>query len=164
MGGDTELRELRQQRALTLYAIITIKLAKAALFLALALGFYALSDNDLNWEYNYLLHAAHIDGSRKFFIDLAAKIAQIKETDVLWVAAGTLLYGLMSLVEGVGLFLRFTWAGWLAILESALLIPVEVIELGRSFSVTLLAILVLNVIIVAYLVRNRHRLFRHHHD
>jgi len=159
MGHDTEVIK---RRSPTLDAIITMKMGKGILFLVLALGFYALSDNNLEWEYSYLLHAMHVDGSRKFFVDLAANIANISEKNVLLVAGVTLIYGSLSLVEGIGLILRLTWAAWLAIAESGFLIPVELWEVFRRFSVTLLAILIINVIIVAYLVVNRNRLFRHH--
>jgi len=83
----------------------------------------------------------------------------------LWAAAGTLFYSLFSLVEGVGLMFRISWAGWLAIGESAFFIPIEVYELSRrsKFSWWLVAVLVINVFIVWYLFKNRHRLFVHHH-
>ena len=159
MSPDTEYVK---KRAPTLTAIITIKMVKGLVFLALALGFYALSDNNLQWEYNNVLNMFHIDGSRKFYLDLAAKIAKIKETDILWVAGGTLVYGILSVSEGIGLTLRLTWASWLAICESALLIPVEVWELRSHFSITLTAVLIINIVIVWYLMANRKKLFHHH--
>jgi uncharacterized membrane protein (DUF2068 family) len=159
MSTDTEI--LRRP-APTLVAIITIKVFKGVVFLLLALGFYALSDNDLDWEYANLLRSLHIDGNRQFFLDLGAQIAQIQEATVRWVAFGTLLYASLSLVEAVGLMLRMSWAAILTAGESGLLIPVEVVELQRRFSITLLAVLIINIIIVWYLLKNRHRLFRHH--
>ncbi len=154
---------IKRKPELTLDAIIAIKLFKGLLFVAIAIGFYTLSDNDLNLEYNQLLRYLHIDGSRKFFLNLAAKIAQVKETDVLWVAAGTLLYGLLSLTEATGLILRHSWAATLTAAESGFLIPFEIYELARHFSLTMLIVLVVNVIIVWYLLHNRHRLFHHIH-
>ena len=77
-------------------------------------------------------------------------------------AGGTLFYSLFSLVEGVGLIFRVSWAGWLAIGESAFFVPIEVYELVRHPSLAVLVILALNVFIVWYLFQNRHRLFRHH--
>jgi uncharacterized membrane protein (DUF2068 family) len=159
MPGKTEFVK---RRAPTLIAIITIKLVKGTIFLLLSLGFYALSDNDLNWEYAYLLRYLHVDGSRKLFLDLAARVAQIKDTTVLWVAGGTLAYGLLSLVQAIGLILRMNWAAIVTAAESGLLIPLEILELERHPSLTLFAVLVINVVILCYLLRNRNRLFRHH--
>ena len=100
---------------------------------------------------------------RKFWADLAVKIGQIHEKHVLVAAAGTLVYSLFSLVEGFGLIGRVTWACWMAIGESAFFIPIEVYELVHKPSWMVFVILVINIVIVWYLLKNRHRLFRHHH-
>ena|SRR5580765_175669 len=152
-----------KQRAPTLYAIIVIKLLKGLLFLSVALMAYALSDNDLPIEYKQLLHWLRFNPERKFFSDLAVQVGKLTEANVLWVAAGTLVYSLFSLVEGVGLIFRVSWAGWLAISESAFFIPIEVYELVQHFSKTVFVILVINIVIVWYLFQNKGRLFRHHH-
>lgn len=152
-----------QKRAPTLYAIIGVKLLKGLLFLSLAVIAYALSDNDLPAELHRLLDQLGLNPERKFFADLAVRVGKITEANVLWVAAGTLLYSLFSLVEGVGLMFRVSWACWLAIGESAFFIPIEVYELVRKPSEMVLVILLINVVIVWYLSKNRHRLFQHHH-
>ena len=161
--GDTPLS---RNRAPTLYAIIAIKLLKGLVFVALAIVAYTLSDNDLPAEYRQLLHLLRLNPERRFFTDLAVQIGKITEANVLWVAAGTLVYSLFSLVEGIGLMFRVSWACWMAIGESAFFIPIEVYELVRKPSEMVLVILMINIVIVAYLSKNRHRLFRHHqhHD
>jgi len=58
---------------------------------------------------------------------------------------------------------RVSWAGWLAIGESAFFIPIELYELSHNFSLMVFVILMINVVMVWYLFENRHRLFRHHH-
>jgi len=152
-----------KQRAPTLYVIIAIKLVKGVLLLLLALGVYSLSDNNLPEEFLSLLRFLHLDPEKKFFAHLAEQIAGVSESKMVWLAGGTLFYSLFSLVEGVGLIFRVSWAGWLAIGESAFFVPIEVYELVRGPSLTLLIVLALNVFIVWYLFQNRHRLFRHHH-
>jgi uncharacterized membrane protein (DUF2068 family) len=154
---------LIKKRAPTLYAIIAMKLLKAALFIGLAITAYSLSDNDLPAEFQHLLHLLRLNPERRFFADLAIQVGKLTEGNVLWAAAGTLVYSLFSLVEGIGLIFRVSWAGWLAIGESTFFIPIEVYELmHRRFSVTVLVILVINIGIVWYLLKNRDRLFRHH--
>jgi uncharacterized membrane protein (DUF2068 family) len=169
MGTESELVK---KRAPTLYAIIAIKLLKGLLFVTLAIVAYTLSDNNLPAEYQNLLHHLRLSPERKFWADLAVQIGQLTEANVLWAAAGTLVYSLFSLVEGVGLMLRISWAGWMAIGESAFFIPIEIYELVHrtvperprpGHTVMVLAILGLNILIVWYLFQNRHRLFRHHH-
>jgi uncharacterized membrane protein (DUF2068 family) len=161
-----------KKRAPTLYAIIIIKLLKGLLFVTLAIVAYTLSDNDLPAEYQNLLHHLRLNPERKFWADLALQIGQLTEAKVLWTAAGTLVYSLFSLVEGVGLIFRVSWAGWMAIGESAFFIPIEIYELVHrtvperprpGHTVTVFVILVINIVIVLYLFQNRQRLFRHHH-
>ena len=169
MGGEAEPV---RKRAPTLYVIIAIKVLKGALFVTLALVAYALSDNDLPAEYSDLLHHLRLSPERKFWADLAVQVGQLTEVKILWAAAGTLVYSMFSLVEGVGLMFRVSWAGWMAIGESAFFIPIEIYDLVHQtvpdrprpgHTVTVLAILTLNIIIVWYLFQNRRRLFRHHH-
>lgn len=169
MGNDTELVK---KRAPTLYVIITLKLLKGLLFVGLAVAAYTLSDNDLPAEYQNFLHHLRVNPERRFWADVARQVGTLTETKVLWAAAGTLVYSLFSLVEGVGLMFRISWAGWLTIGESAFFIPIEVYELvngtvrdsaraGHPIVVTI--VLAFNVLIVWYLFQNRERLFRHHH-
>src|SRR5262249_51221344 len=149
----------------TLYAIVVFKLLKGSLFVGLALVAYTLSDNDLPHDFKNLLYHLRINPERKFFVDLTTKIGQLTEANILWAAAGTLLYSLFSFVEGVGLILRISWAGWLAIGESCFFIPIELYELvhrqRHSTPIPLLIILAINIWIVVYLLKNRERLFRH---
>src|SRR5262245_7266243 len=155
MGAETDLIK---KRAPTLYGIIAIKLLKGLLFLGLAVVAYTLSDNPLPEEYKSLLLHLRFNPERRFWADLAVQIGQLTEAKVLWAAAGTLFYSLFSLVEGIGLMFRISWAGYLAIGESAFFIPIEIFELVRrrppdappGHPVLLVVILGLNILIVWY--------------
>ena len=159
--------KVRGKRAPTLYFIIATKLLKGVLLLLLAFTAYTLSDNDLPEEFRHLLALLHLDPEKKFFNDLAIRIASVTPAGMIKLAGGTVLYSLFSLVEGVGLLFRISWVGWLTIGESAFFIPIEIYELvHRPFSQRgfyfVLTVLALNVLIVWYLFQNRERLFRHH--
>jgi uncharacterized membrane protein (DUF2068 family) len=165
--------ERPKNRAPTLYVIIRIKLLKFVLFVTLAITMYTLSDNNLPDELRTVLHHLRLNPERRFWVDLAHRLGELKERNLVWASAATLFYSLFSLTEGIGLMFRVSWAGWMAIGESAFFIPIEVYELlhltprepGRSgHPVTLLVILGLNIMIVWYLLQNRQRLFRHHHQ
>jgi len=152
-----------KKRAPTLYLIIAIKLGKGLLLVLLAAGVYSLHDNNLPQEFQQSLQFFHLDPEKRFFTELANKLSHITPANVVWVARGTVLYSLFSLVEGFGLLFRVSWAGWLAIGESAFFIPIELYELLRHYHISLLVILGINVMIVWYLFQNRERLFTHHH-
>ena len=102
------------KRAPTLYAIIILKILKGLFCVAIAILVYNLSDNDLPTDYENLLHKLGLNADRKFWSDLAVKVGALTEKGLVHFAVGTLIYSLFSLVEGVGLMFRVSWAGWLA--------------------------------------------------
>jgi len=165
VGGRPEQkagRSLTTKRPPTLFAIIVYKLLKGCLFLSLAVVVYCLSDNDLPKEYQSMLSLLHANPDNRFFARMAVQVGALTETKLLWTALATFIFSLFSLVEGVGLILGATWAGWLAIGESGCFVPIEVFELMRHWSVSLVAIMVVNIVIIWYLYVNRHRLLGHH--
>ena len=155
-----------KKRAPTLYLIIAFKVVKGALLVATAITAYVLSDNVLPDEFRKVLDFLHLDPGARFFRHVATSLATITEKEALVFAAVTLFYSLFSLVEGIGMIFRISWAGWLAIGESAFFIPIEINSLVKDFKPTIFAILLLNMAICWYLFHNRSRLVRHHlhHD
>lgn len=83
-------------------------------------------------------------------IDRAHRLT-VRQVTVLGLLA--LGYGVLELVEGVGLWLRRRWAEYLTIVATALLIPLEIWELTHHATPLKAGGLVVNVLIVAYLVR-----------
>ena len=96
------------------------------------------------------------------FTEVAGKIREITPAGLRQVGWGSLIYSTLVSVEGLGLLLRQSWAGWLSIGESAFFIPIEIRHMVNRFSYTVVVVLILNIIIVWYLFRNRERLFKHH--
>jgi uncharacterized membrane protein (DUF2068 family) len=160
--SDTKVISNPKKRAPTLYFIIFAKLVKGTLALALAFGILKLADKDLPELFNRLVLWVHLDPENNFLSDINDRLQTITAANVRVVAVGTFLYSMFSLVEGIGLLYRVSWAGWLAIGESAFFIPIEVRELVRHPNWYVMAVLGFNVLIVWYLFANRHRLFRHH--
>lgn len=68
------------------------------------------------------------------------------------VAIGLVVYGLLELVEGVGLWLAKRWAEYLTVVATAAFLPYEVSELLKSVTVTKLGAFVINVLAVVYLL------------
>jgi uncharacterized membrane protein (DUF2068 family) len=169
----------KPKSAPTLYFIVAIKLSKGLVLIFLALSIFSLANKDLPDEFNRFLQWVHLDPERSFFQRISDWLDTITPTNVRVVASGTMLYGLFLLVGGSGLAFRAKWAIWLAIGESAFFIPIEIFELLHRRvpsledhprpilfphpHVGLAIVLALNVLIVWYLLKNRERLFRHHH-
>lgn len=162
-----------KKHAVTLYAIICFKLAHGLAFLLLALWIYKEA-NSVPRDYENFMHAPAVEWlfghlkmhpESQFFINLAVRIGHLTEARVHHLALGSLLFSLFPLVEGIGMLFRVSWAGWLAISESAFFIPIELHTLlnpQRPFSWSLLVVTITNITIVWYLYANRNVLFRHH--
>lgn len=168
--------EPKPKRAPTLYFIVAIKAIKGVAALLLALGAYSLTDNNLPEDFRRLLEFLHIDPEKKFFLELADRIAEITPNNLNWLAVISVVYGLFMLLQAGGLALRVSWIVWLVIGESAFFIPIEIFELVRKHNpnpdhphffahpkVGVIIVLVVNVAIVWYLFKNRDRIIRHHH-
>jgi uncharacterized membrane protein (DUF2068 family) len=174
--APVEKTSVPKRRAPTLYFIIIFKLTKGTLALLLAFGVYRMAGRDIGGLFDRIVKFIHLDPENRFLSYVGNNLDAIKPGNVRAVATGTFLYSLFSLVEGVGLIFRASWAGWMAIGESAFFIPIEIFELmhhhelikrgdipARSgFAWTVSVILGLNILIVWYLFQNRARLFKHH--
>ena len=144
-----------------LYGIVAFKLIRGLLLLMIAVQVFALVGEDLRAHFEMAVKSLRLDPETEFFDRLGDRIDAITPVNVGWAATGALLYGVLSLAEGVGLALRVRWAGLLVVAESGFFVPVETYALVKQPSLTIAAILIVNVVIVAYLHRNRERLFRH---
>lgn len=150
-----------RNRAPTLYGIIAFKLIRGAVLLTLAMQVYTLVDEDLRPHFDEAVSWLKLDPETDFFDRVGDRIDAITPVNVGWAATGALLYGVLSLAEGVGLARRTRWAGVLVVAESGFFVPLETYGLIKSPSLTIVAVLILNVSIVVYLHWNRDRLFRH---
>jgi uncharacterized membrane protein (DUF2068 family) len=163
MSDDVKISGPTKRRAPTLYVIIAGKLIKGTLALALALFIFKLAGRDLSDVFASIVHWFHLDPESRFFSEIGDRLDRVTPANVRWVGVVTVVYSLFSLVEGIGLIYRASWAGWLAIGESAFFIPIEVRELILRPHWFVLGVLAFNVLIVWYLFANRSWLFRHHH-
>ena len=169
--------EPKPKPAPTLYFIVGFKLLKGTVALLVAFGALSLSDNNLPEDFRKLLEFLHLDPEKKFFLELADRVAEITPVNLEWLAAGSIVYALFMLLQAGGLIFRVGWIVWLVIAESAFFIPIEVFELVRKHAANpenrphffthpktaVAMVLAVNVMIVWYLFKNRHRIIKHHH-
>jgi uncharacterized membrane protein (DUF2068 family) len=73
-------------------------------------------------------------------------------------AAGAAGYALIEVVEGTGLWLARRWGEYFAMVATSLGLPLEIYDLTRKVTATALALLAINLALVAYLVITK-RLF-----
>ena len=100
-----------------------------------------------------LIDHAHLNPASKYpqiFLDAAA---QVGDSRLLMLAAGAGLYAAVRLVEAYGLYFERAWAEILAALSGAIYVPFELAGLTHKPTGHGAALLLLNVAVVALMVR-----------
>lgn len=121
--------------------------------LLLAAGVYLLSHlgSDFGRIADHVTRAVELDPRRPFLHRLIIRLHRLHARTLLVTGLAAIGYGLLELVEGIGLWLDQLWAEYLTVIATSLLIPVELYELARSPSVWKAGGIAVNVAIVAYL-------------
>ena len=66
-------------------------------------------------------------------------------------------YAAMLLVKGIGLWLELSWAAYLTVVSTSLLLPFELYEVIEQVSILRVGVLLLNLVIVLYLISQLRR-------
>jgi uncharacterized membrane protein (DUF2068 family) len=103
---------------------------------------------------NHFACAIELDPPRAFVRHLIARLTALRRHQIEVFGAGALAYGVLELVEGVGLWLRKRWAEWLTVIATSLLVRLELYELVRRATALKAVGLTVNILIVLHLVRH----------
>ena len=98
-----------------------------------------------------VMRSLELDPRKPFLHHIIEKLHHLNAGTVLVTGIAALLYGVLEMVEGVGLWLDQLWAEYLTVIATSLLVPLEVYELVHHPSVIKAAGIVVNLVIVAYL-------------
>jgi uncharacterized membrane protein (DUF2068 family) len=149
-AGLNDATPPRRSRVLTLIALFKLAKSIACIVLA-AMAFHLLQPNvaahvgrwleSLTWATRHGLVMRAIE----WFVDLGPRQFRVFGT-------AALAYAVLYAVQGIGLWFGRRWAEYLIVVETGLLLPIEVWELQHRFSVFKLGVLVTNIVIVAYLI------------
>ena len=134
-------------------AVAVLEALKGLVAVLAAAGLLSLLHSDLYLVATRVLEHTHLNPASKYpriFIDAAG---QLHNTRLVLIALGAAGYSLLRFVEAYGLFRQRSWAEWLAAGSGAIYIPMEVFELLRSPSWLSVVLLLLNVAIVAVMIR-----------
>jgi uncharacterized membrane protein (DUF2068 family) len=132
-----------------------IKLGKAALLLATTYGLYRLRKPDLVDQLYDWLYSLADTFERRLLEHGLDWVDSLGADRIHNIVIATSVYTAILLAEGIGLYMRKTWAEWFTVVASASLIPFEIWHLFfgvRHNPLAVLAATVLNVVIVIYLV------------
>ncbi len=91
-------------------------------------------------------------------VRLIEKALNAQHSTLLMVSAGVLAYGVLELVEAVGLWLMKRWGEYVAVVGTGIFIPLEVYEIAEKVTWLRVVALLLNVFAVVYILWTK-RLF-----
>ena len=147
--SPAERRHTRQLRALR--AVASVELAKGLGVLLAGFGVLSLIHKDVWGIADSLLYLLHINPDRHYarvFLDWADRVT---DTNLLSIAMVAMAYSLLRFVEAYGLWRERAWAEWLALVSGALYVPFEVWDLFHKPTWVRAAILLINLLVVAYM-------------
>jgi uncharacterized membrane protein (DUF2068 family) len=141
----------RRKPPLALRSIAILEIVKGLLALAAALGLLQLRHTDLHAVTDGFLLRHGIDPEthyRRLVIESVAKETHQHGGQIAGIA---LVYGLVRLVEGYGLWRAKRWAEWFAVLSAGIYLPVEAKHFWHHPRAFTAGIIVFNVVLILYL-------------
>jgi uncharacterized membrane protein (DUF2068 family) len=144
---------MKRQDNKLLRLIALFKLVKALGLIALGIGALRLThpDDVVDRLIHFVERFGFGPGVR--FLDHAlARVANLPEKDFRDLGIGSFIYAALFLTEGIGLWLAKRWAEWFTAVITGSLIPLEILEIHRHFTITKVIVLLINIAIVAYLI------------
>jgi uncharacterized membrane protein (DUF2068 family) len=137
-----------------LWLIAAFKLFKGLILLAVAIGALKLLHKDVASEAERWVNYLRVDPQSHYIHKLLAKLGLLDDRKLKELSVGTFFYSALLLTEGFGLAFKQRWAEYFTIISTALLLPLEVFEIARRVSVPRILLLLVNIAVVAYLVRD----------
>ncbi len=154
-GGDSP----RSRRLLKLIAAERVVRS----ILLVAAGIYLLTHeaSDFGRLADHVMRAIELDPRRPFFHRIVVYLHDLHASEIRIAALVAIGYGILELVEGIGLWLDQLWAEYLTVIATSILLPYEIYELIHRPTIWKVGGIAINILIVVYLARMlRHRVLR----
>ena len=129
-----------------------MKLASAVGLFAAGCGIFRMIDKDIGGALEHFVERLHLDPDNRLIHAVIERVGVIDSRHLKVIGAGTFLYAFLHTLEGTGLLLRRRWAGYLTVVITGLLLPLEVYEVARKATAVRIAVLLVNLGIMAYVV------------
>jgi len=136
-----------------LLLIGALKLLKSLALFVVSVGMLSLLHRDAAEAVRQWVEFFRLDVHARLIERLLAKVAGIDHQTMRRLSVGTLLYATVFAIEGVGLLMAKTWAEYLTTGVTISFLPIELYEFVEHPSATKAIVTLINVAVVAYLVR-----------
>jgi uncharacterized membrane protein (DUF2068 family) len=134
-----------------LVLIGVFKLLKALALIAIGVGALKLLHKDLVATVMHWVDVLRVDPENRFVHRALSNIFRVTPKQLKELSLGTFIYAGLFATEGIGLLLRKRWAEYFTIVTTSALIPLEIYEMFRHFTIVKVLVTVVNLLIVWYL-------------
>jgi uncharacterized membrane protein (DUF2068 family) len=100
----------------------------------------------------------HYNLDESSIVHTLRSVVQARTGTLAAIAAALLIYGILQLIEGLGLWLLKRWGEYFAVVATSLGLPIEIYELTEKITVLRVGALIVNIAAVVYLLLTK-RLF-----
>jgi len=128
------------------------KLTGAVFLTAAGVGIFRLLNKDLGTTLEYYILRFRLDPENRLIHTLISRVSGIDHHQLKLIGVGTFFYAFLHVVEGTGLLLRRRWAGYVTVIITGSLLPVEVYEILRHANWMKALVLLVNLGILVYLI------------
>jgi len=134
-------------------AIIAVfKMVKGLLLSVVGVGLVEVMHAEIATLFSLLVEALHLNADSRILHAAVLKVDALQPHSVLVMAIVSLCYAGLLFVEGVGLWFEVSWAAYLTVISTSLLLPFEFYEVLQRLSGFRIGVLLLNLVIVLYLI------------
>jgi len=146
-----------------LRSIAIFEAVKGLLAIAAACGIISLRHTDLNAAIDAFLLRHGIGAERHYSRQFIESVARVTNHHVGQIAALALVYALIRLVEGYGLWHGKHWAEWFAVISAGIYLPLEFQHFFHHATLLNAGVIIFNILVMVYLARllNQQRVQRH---
>ena len=137
--------------------IAAFKLLKGLALLAVGVGALKFLHKDVTGQVEQWINVFQVDPHNHFIHRFLEKLSILDDRRLKELSVGTFIYAAIFFTEGIGLAFRKRWAEYFTIITTASLLPIEIYELAKHASLGRGFALLINLAVVAYLVRELRR-------
>jgi uncharacterized membrane protein (DUF2068 family) len=161
------LRGKALRSAFILRALAIERWGRGLIIVLLAIGVFRLKTTQVSLQQLFdrdltslkpFFDQIHFNVRDSSTINAVEKVLNAKPSTLNLIAAGLLGYGLLQIVEGIGLWSLKRWGEYVAVVGTTLFIPLEIYEITEKATWLKVVVLIINVAAVLYLVISK-RLF-----
>ena len=131
--------------------IAVIEASKGLLALVVSLGIHQLAGDNIQQIAENLLTHLHLNPASHYPSVLLHFIDNLKDVNLMLVSLGALVYALIRFVEAYGLWHKYRWTEWFALISGGIYLPFEIYELITDTNLLSFSALLINSIIVLYM-------------